>query len=157
MNTKSEEAKRLFKGGANCAQAVLGAYAKECDLEFDQAMRMASSFGAGMGRLREVCGAVSGMLMVLGLKNGNYDLGNKCGKDQHYACVQRLAGEFKGKTGSLICHELLGLAQGADAPVSAERTEDYYKKRPCLELVGVAAQIVEDYLNSEGNPSVVRK
>lgn len=149
MNAKSEEAKRLFKNGANCAQAILGAFAKECDLEFDQAMRMASSFGAGMGRLREVCGAVSGMLMVLGLKEKYYPVGDKHGKDQHYARVQALATEFKSKTGSLICRELLGLAKGADVPISEERTEVYYQKRPCMELVGLAAQIVEIHLRSD--------
>ena len=149
MSTKSEEAKKLFKGGANCAQAVVGAFAEECGLEFEQAMRMASSFGAGMGRLREVCGAVSGMLMVLGLKEGRYPVGDKHGKDQHYARVQALAAEFKSKTGSLICHELLGLAKGPDAPVSEARTEAYYRKRPCVELVGLAAQIVEAHLKLE--------
>jgi len=145
---KSDVAKALFRNGANCAQAVVGAYAEECGLEFDQAMRLASSFGAGMGRLREVCGAVSGMLMVIGLKEGYCDLGCKDLKDQHYARVQTLAAEFKSKTGSLICRELQGLQQGADAPVSEERTEEYYRKRPCADLVGLAAQIVEDHLKS---------
>ena len=154
MSTKSEEAKKLFKGGANCAQAVVGAFAEECGLEFEQAMRMASSFGAGMGRLREVCGAVSGMLMVLGLKEGHYSVGDKPGKDRHYACVQALAAEFKSKTGSLICHELLGLAKGPDAPVSEARTEAYYRKRPCMELVGLAAQIAEAHLSLECDDSV---
>ena len=74
---KNDIAMALFRNGANCAQAVVGAYAEECGLEFDQAMRLASSFGAGMGRLREVCGAVSGMLMVIGLKEGYCDLGCK--------------------------------------------------------------------------------
>ena len=148
VSMKSEEAKTLFKKGANCAQSILGAYAKECGLEVDQAMRLASSFGAGMGRLREVCGAVSGMLMVIGLKEGYCDLTCKALKDQHYARVQALAAEFKSKAGSLICRELLGLPRGADAPVSEERTAEYYRKRPCAELVGLAAQMLEDYLNA---------
>jgi len=145
---KSDVAKALFRNGANCAQAVVGAYAEECGLEFDQAMRLASSFGAGMGRLREVCGAVSGMLMVIGLKEGYCDLKCKASKDQHYARVQALAAEFKGKTGSLICRELLGLSKEADAPVSEERTEEYYRKRPCADLVGLAAQLVEEHLKA---------
>ena len=145
---KSDEAKRLFRGGANCAQAVLGAFAEECGLEAGQAMRLASSFGAGMGRLREVCGAVSGMFMVLGLKQGYCDLTRKELKDRHYARVQALAAEFKRETGSLICRELLGRAKGADTPVSEERTSDYYRKRPCLEIVGLAAQILEDHLRA---------
>jgi C_GCAxxG_C_C family probable redox protein len=145
---KSDVTKALFRNGANCAQAVVGAYAEECGLEFDQAMRLASSFGAGMGRLREVCGAVSGMLMVIGLKEGYCDLWSKEVKDQHYARVQALAAEFKSKTGSLICRELLGLPEGADAPVSEERTADYYAKRPCEAMVGLAAQIVENHLKA---------
>ena len=145
---KSDVAMALFRNGANCAQAVVGAYAEECGLEFDQAMRLASSFGAGMGRLREVCGAVSGMLMVIGLKEGYCDLKCKASKDQHYARVQALAAEFKGKTGSLICRELLGLSKEADAPVSEERTEEYYRKRPCADLVGLAAQLVEEHLKA---------
>jgi len=145
---KSDVAKALFRNGANCAQAVVGAYAEECGLEFDQAMRLASSFGAGMGRLREVCGAVSGMFMVIGLKEGYCDLKSKTLKDQHYARVQALAAEFKSKTGSLICRELLGLPKGADASVSEERTEEYYRKRPCADLVGLAAQLVEEHLKA---------
>ena len=150
---KSEEAKTLFRNGANCAQAVVGAYAGECGLEFDQAMRLASSFGAGMGRLREVCGAVSGMFMVIGLKEGYCDLKSKALKDRHYARVQALAAEFKGKTGSLICRELLGLPKGADAPVSEKRTAEYYRKRPCLGIVGLAAQILEEHFNAQAKGS----
>ena len=145
---KSDIAMALFRNGANCAQAVVGAYAEECGLERDQAMRLASSFGAGMGRLREVCGAVSGMFMVVGLKEGYCDLTCKASKDQHYARVQALAAEFKSRTGSLICRELLGLPKGADVPVSEERTAEYYRKRPCQAMVGLAAQIVEDHLDA---------
>ena len=145
---KSDDAVALFRSGANCAQAVVGAYAKECGLDFDRAMQLASSFGAGMGRLREVCGAVSGMFMVIGLKEGYCDLTCKAEKDQHYARVQALAAEFRSKTGSLICRELLGLPKGADAPVTEERTDQYYRKRPCAEIVGLAAQIVEDHLKA---------
>ena len=151
MTTKSEEAKALFKSGANCAQSVVGAYAKECGLDFDRAMQLASSFGAGMGRLREVCGAVSGMFMVIGLKEGYCDLKSKAAKDKHYERVQALAAEFKSKTGSLICRELLGLSRGADSPVSEERTADYYKRRPCTEIVGLAAQILEDHVRASAD------
>ena len=126
----------------------MGAFAGECGLEVSQAMRLASSFGAGMGRLREVCGAVSGMFMVLGLKQGYCDLTRKELKDQHYKQVQALAAEFKSKTGSLICRDLLGLSKGADTPVSEERTAEYYRKRPCLEIVGLAAQLLEDYFQA---------
>jgi len=82
---QDDEAKKLFKNGANCAQAVLGAFAAECGLEFEQALQLGSSFGGGMGKLREVCGAVSGMFMVIGLKEGYSDLTSKTLKDRHYA------------------------------------------------------------------------
>ena len=132
----------------------MGAFAGECGLEVGQAMRLASSFGAGIGRLREVCGAVSGMFMVLGLRQGYCDLTRKELKDQHYKQVQALAAEFKSKTGSLICRDLLGLSKGADTPVSEERTAEYYKKRPCLEIVGLAAQILEEHLNAQAKGPV---
>lgn len=149
---KSEEAKLLFKAGANCAQSVLGAYAAECGLTHEQAMRLGSSFGAGMGRLREVCGAVSGMFMVIGLKLGYSDIQCKSEKDRHYALIQKLAEEFKSRAGSrsIVCRELLGLSKGTDSPVSEVRTAEYYRKRPCAELVGIAAEIVENHLPCPG-------
>lgn len=147
--SKSEEARRLFKTGANCAQSVLGAYAAECGLNHEQAMRLGSSFGGGMGRLREVCGAVSGMFMVVGLKQGYSDLQSKPDKDRHYALIQKLAMEFKSRTQShsIICRELLGISKDPDSPVSEARTPEYYRKRPCAELVGLAADIVEKYFH----------
>jgi len=146
---KSEAARALFKAGANCAQAVLGAYAAECGLTHEQAMRLGSSFGGGMGRLREVCGAVSGMFMVVGLKQGYSDLQIKPDKDRHYALIQKLAEEFKSRTQShsIVCRELLGLSKGPDSPVSEARTADYYKKRPCEEYVALAARILDEYLH----------
>lgn len=150
MENKSEEAKRLFLSGANCAQAVLGAFHCECGLDFDTAMKLASGFGAGMGRLREVCGAVSGMFMAASLIRGSSDLHDKAAKDAHYALIQELAGEFRRETGSLICRELLGLEQKqVDRPVSEERTAAYYKKRPCAEMVALAARILEEKLASK--------
>ena len=107
-----------------------------------------------MGRLREVCGAVSGMFMVLGLKQGYCDLGCKALKDQHYARVQALAAEFKRRTGSIICRELRGGPEGADAPVSEERTAAYYSNRPCVELVSLAAAIIEEHFKAQANRPV---
>ena len=145
---KQEEARALFYEGANCAQAVLGAFADECGLTREQALLLGSSFGGGMGRLREVCGAVSGMFMVAGLKLGYADLHAKTKKDQHYALIQKLAEEFKRCTGSnsIICRELLGLPHGPDSSVSDSRTPEYYRKRPCVELVVIAARIMEKQL-----------
>ncbi len=147
MGNKSEEARQLFHSGANCAQAVLGAFHKECGLDFDTAMKLTSGFGAGMGRLREVCGAVSGMFMAASLIRGSSDPGDKAAKDAHYALIQELAGEFRKETGSIICRELLGLEKKqVDRPVSEERTAEYYRKRPCVEMVELAARILEEKL-----------
>lgn len=146
MNHKGEFAKNLFLEGYNCSQSVLGAFADDLGLDRETAMRLASSFGGGMGRLREVCGAVSGMFMVAGLKYGYSDPHDKDAKAKHYKRIQDLAAEFRGENGSIVCRELLGLPGGPDHPVPAERTPDYYKKRPCAELVKCAAEIMKNYM-----------
>ena len=145
--TKSQLAKEYFLNGANCAQAVLCAFAEECKLDETSAMRLASGFGGGMGRMREVCGAVSGMILVANILRGNTDPKDKAAKDAHYALIQHLAEKFREQNGSIICRELLNLeGHGPDAPVSEARTGEYYKKRPCAELVALAAGIVETEL-----------
>ena len=145
--SKKDEAMALFKSGANCSQAVLGAFAEECGLSQSEAMRLASGFGAGMGRMREVCGAVSAMVLVANLKYGSDDLQDKKAKDDHYTLIQKLADEFKKENGSIVCRELLNLAKNENtSPISEARTENYYKKRPCVELVGMAAEILENNL-----------
>ena len=110
--TKSQLAKQLFEEGANCSQAVLCAFANECGLTEKDAMRIASGFGGGMGRMREICGAVSGMTLVANLLYGNTDPADKAAKDRHYARIQQLAKAFQEQNGSIICRELLGLNNG---------------------------------------------
>ena len=145
--TKHEKkAMELFKNGCTCAQAVLGAFADEINMDMDSSLKLASSFGGGMGRLREVCGAVSAMFMIAGVKYGYSDVTDKKAKDEHYKLIQDLAEKFKSQTGSIVCRELLGLSSGPDNPVSAERTKEYYAKRPCVELVGLAARIIDENL-----------
>ncbi len=147
---KSEEAKALFQSGANCAQAVLGAFHKECGLDYEAALRISSGFGGGMGCLREVCGAVTGMFMAASLKCGYSDLKDKKRKDAHYALIQKLAERFKSETGSIICRELLNLPERqSEAPVSGERTKDYYRKRPCAEMVAIAAEILDGAMKEQ--------
>lgn len=141
-----ENAESLFKEGFNCSQAVLGAYCEELGLEFDIAMKLSSSFGGGMGRLREVCGAVTGMFMVAGLKLGYIDPKDTELKKKHYELIQYLSERFKEVNGSIICRELLGLEIKHDNPTPESRTDDYYKKRPCVELVKSAAEIIEQML-----------
>lgn len=145
---KAKKAMELFQEGYNCAQAVLGAFAQDMNMDFQQAMMLSSSFGGGMGRMREVCGAVSAMFMVAGLEKGYSDPKASTEKAGHYDYIQQLAAKFKEENGSIICRDLLGLTKpGPDTPVPEPRTEAYYKKRPCQLLVGQCAAILEQELN----------
>ena len=99
-----------------------------------------------MGRLREVCGAVSGMFMIAGLKRGYTDPKAYQAKKEHYALIQHLAGKFKEENGSIVCRELLGLDHKTDSPIPSVRTDGYYQKRPCIELVKNAVRILEHEL-----------
>ena len=145
MSEKSEKAKELFKSGYNCSQAVLGVFCEELGLDFDTAMKIASSFGGGMGRMREVCGTVSGMFMAAGLAYSSSD-NTPENKSNQYKIVQELAQEFKNNNGSIICRELLQGTETSSSPTPSERTETYYKKRPCVELVGDSVEIFERYI-----------
>lgn len=143
----AQKAMKLFKEGYNCAQAVLLAFEDKYDIDRKSALMLSSSFGGGMGRLREVCGAVSGMFMVVGLLYGYDEAEDFDGKKLHYQRIQQMANEFKLINGSIICRELLDSGSGKDDPTPEKRTESYYKKRPCGELVGIAAAIMEQYIS----------
>lgn len=145
MERHDERAYELFLSGCNCAQAVLLAFAPDAGLTEQQALRVASSFGGGIGGMREVCGAVSGMLMAAGLLYG-YAPGDRAGKSEHYARVRELADRYSEANGSIICRELLGLAGQTAGQQPSERTAEYYKKRPCPELCRMAASILDDYI-----------
>ena len=140
------KAAELFLGGYNCAQSVAVAFCDVTGLDEKTTARMMSAFGGGMGRLREVCGAVSGMTMVLSNKFASTDPNDHAKKAELYALIQKAAGEFKDENGSIVCRELLGLPDKNSDPVPEERTKEYYKKRPCAELVHCAATIAEKYL-----------
>ena len=142
---KREEAEAPFLSGANCAQAVLCAFEKEVGLEHKTAMMLASSFGGGMGRMREVCGAVSGMFMVAGLLYGYDENSPKEAKAEHYELIRNLADRFRDKTGSILCRELLD-KKAIVGGLPEERTPEYYKSRPCAYLVGLAAEITENLI-----------
>ncbi len=135
-----KKAETLFCEGYNCAQAVFLTFAAELGVELETALKLASSFGGGMGGLREVCGAVSGMFMAVGLAKGYTGKKVPEEKKAHYERLQRLAREFEKENGSIICRELLGLSKG-ETPLPRERTKAYYQKRPCGELCGIAAKI----------------
>lgn len=153
IETRAQRAQDLFKQGFNCAQAVFASCADIYGITGEQmALRLSASFGGGMGRMRLVCGAASGMFMLAGLQNGSTTPHDNEGKMANYAFVQDLSGQFKAKYGSLICAELLGLAPKGQCnikldldPRPAERTQEYYEKRPCSEMV---AESVRIYLRS---------
>ena len=144
----AEKAKALFEEGYNCAQAVFCAFNDLMNLDFETALKISSSFGGGLGRLREVCGAVSGAAMVLGYLYGYDSPKDNTTKMEHYALIQQFANDFAKENGSYICKELLGLDKKENSPVPTERTNEFYKKRPCNELVYEAAAWVENYINS---------
>lgn len=144
--TRGEKAEALFLEGYNCAQAVLIAFEDLLPYSRDELALLGSSFGGGMARLREVCGSVSGMFMVAGLLYGYDDPKAKEEKAEHYARIQKLAADFTAEHGSIVCRDLLGLTEKKQEPVPEERTEAYYKKRPCKELIGRAADIMDNYI-----------
>ena len=141
----SSKAAELFLGGANCAQSVVLAFSDVTGLDESLAARFSSSFGGGMGRMREVCGAVSGMLMVLGLLYGYDDPGEKdCNKKAHYQAVQEVAGKFREEIGSIVCREIL--KNPPSDPNPTPRTAEFYKTRPCARMVMTAARILDEYI-----------
>ena len=143
------KARDLFAGGYNCAQAVVGAFADELGMTQHQAVRLASSFGGGMGGMRETCGAVTGMLMVAGLLFGYDSPKDDAGKKAHYAHVRALAEDFRAQHGTLVCRELLAALPGKLAQDPLPRTPEYYKVRPCIRFVETAAGILEQEMKAE--------
>lgn len=150
MINHEEKALELFYQGYNCSQSVFASFCDVTGVDFETALKISSSFGGGMGRLREVCGAVSGMFMVAGILYGYDGAKDIQGKAQHYARIQELAGNFRKQNRSIVCRELLGLDGKDSNPVPSERTEQYYKKRPCAELIAQAARIMDDYIKENG-------
>ena len=144
MSVKGDRAYDLFKQGYNCAQAVFGAFCEELGMDFDTAVRLASGFGGGIGRMREVCGAVSAMALLAGLKEGNTDPANEEGKERIYLLTRQMAEKFKEQHDTIICRELLGLEGMEESAKPSERSEQYYQERPCSRLVATAARIVEE-------------
>ncbi len=142
-------AMEYFKEGYNCSQSVFLAFCDEYGMDSEIALRISSSFGGGMGRLREVCGAVTGMFMVCGLLYGYTDTKNHELKAEHYTRIQELAKRFEQENHSIICRELLGLGTQKESPVPEQRTVEYYKKRPCVDLVGTAAKIMEEFIKEQ--------
>ena len=147
----AEEARRLFLEGYNCAQAVFCAFCDETGLDIGAAARMVSSFGGGMGRLREVCGTVSGALLALGMLRGYDDPHDPQAKAAHYRLVQEYARRFREKNGTILCRELLKGIPVTPGGVPEERTPEFYARRPCLRLAGEAAAILDKMLEETEN------
>jgi len=149
MENHAERAARLFREGCNCAQSVFLAYMDMTGMDRDTAIRVSASFGGGMGRLREVCGGVSGAIMALGMICAPLDPADQDAKAEHYRRVQEVARRFREKNDTLICRELLGNLAGS-GHVPEVRTEEYYKKRPCERFVYDGAAALEEVLKELG-------
>lgn len=150
LQERVNTATSLFKSGYNCSQSVVAAFADYYGFSEEQALKMASSFGGGIGRMRETCGAACGLFLLAGLETGATDPKDRMGKSANYALVQSLAEKFKKLNGSINCGELLGLKKQAKLnPEAAERTEAYYAKRPCIKMVESAAQLWVNYLTEK--------
>lgn len=154
MSDVSKKAFSLFKDGYNCSQAILLAFSDEFDIDADTLLKLSSSFGGGMGRLREVCGAVSSMFMIAGLKYGYSGPKDFAAKSTHYKLIQYLASEFKHQNGSIVCRELLKELEGQNTLIPEKRTDGYYKARSCPDMVEVAASIVEKIMKCTGKIAV---
>lgn len=145
-----EKAVSLFKEGFNCSQSVVAAFADMYGFTHDQALRMSASFGGGIGRMRETCGAACGLFLLAGLETGATEGTDREGKAKNYAVVQELAEEFKRRNGALRCADLLGLSKKEPIVSTPEaRTTQYYAKRPCVKVVEEAARIWCEYLEKQ--------
>ena len=147
INERVETARNYFLEGYNCAQSIALAYHDVMGIDKELSATMAAPFGGGMGRLREVCGTVSGMFMVAGFIAPNAQPNDTANKKSCYALVQSLAERFREENGSIVCRELLGLTQQKDDPTPSPRTEEYYHRRPCAEYVAIAARILGEKIN----------
>ena len=143
---RAARAKEYFNQGYNCAQSVALAYADITNLDEEMVAKITASFGGGLGRLREVCGAVSGMAFLASFISPCPSADDAEAKKANYALVQEFAEQFRQQNGSIVCRSLLGLDRQKDEPTPSPRTAEYYKKRPCSEYVYDAALIVGKYL-----------
>ena len=147
-----EQARSLFYQGYNCAQSVFCAFCEDVGMDLETAARLSSSFGGGLGRLREVCGALCGAELALGYLRGYADPADYEAKAAHYARVRALAGRFREKNGTILCRELLKDVKTVPGGAPERRTPEFYARRPCLRLVGEAAALLEQLLAEEDAP-----
>ena len=143
MTPHAKKAYELFLSGYNCAQSTFCAFCDVTGYSMAEALRLSSSFGGGMGRLREVCGACSAIFMVAGILWGYTGADDDAAKGEHYALIQSLAEEFKKAHGTIICRELLDGIESSTSPIPSARTKEYYASRPCARFVASAATILD--------------
>ena len=147
---KGEIALNLFNNGYNCAQAVVLAFKEELNLDEKTLKALSSSFGGGISRLREVCGCISAMAMVMGLLYGDYDINDVIQKGNHYALIQKLALKFKEEFKSINCAELLNKTKQIESPLPSVRNEFYYANRPCGKYIKYMAELIEKEISKDG-------
>ena len=147
---RSDKARELFLQGYNCAQAVVLAFSDCVDIEKEKLEALSSSFGGGVSRLRETCGCISGMAIILGLLNKTYDPLDNEAKSAHYANVQQLALKFKEKMNSYICADLLNIERAPQSSVASVRDNNYYHNRKCADYIEYMAKLIEEKLIEYG-------
>ncbi len=146
MESRVKQAVATFEEGYTCAQSVFSTYADLFGMDRQTALKLSSPMGGGIGRMREVCGAVSAMALLAGLKEGNTDPANEEGKEKIYLLTRQMADRFKKQFDTIICRELLGIEGMEESAKPSARTQQYYEERPCLKLIAVAAEIIEEML-----------
>ena len=148
--SRGELAEKYFREGYNCSQSVALSFLDVLPIDRSTLLKLSSSFGGGIGRLREVCGAFSGAVMVIGLLSGYDTPETGKVKADYYAMIQDFSQIFSGMSGgSIVCRELLHLGPGKDSPVPSERTPEFYKKRPCPELIRNSAELLDGFLREK--------
>ena len=143
----SEKAREIFNEGYNCSQAVVAAFSDITGLDFETSLKVSSSFGAGMGKMRSVCGAVTGMYIVAGLLWATTQ-SDAASKEKHYTLIQQITQRFKDMHDTIVCAELLKNLKTDTTPKPAERTQEYYKVRPCLKFVEDACDILDSIIGT---------
>lgn len=144
----SEKAREIFNKGYNCSQAVVAAFSDITGLDFETSLKVSSSFGAGMGKMRSVCGAVTGMYIVAGLLWATTQ-SDAASKEKHYTLIQQITQRFKDMHDTVVCAELLKNLKTDTTPKPAERTQEYYKVRPCLKFVEDACDILDSIIGTD--------
>lgn len=147
---KAKKAVELFESGYNCSQAIVLAFEDYLKVDRKTLQSLSSSFGGGISRLREVCGCVSGMAIVMGIIHGDYDVNDNDQKAKHYELIQKLALKFNEKTNSINCAELLDKVKEVENPTPEIRSKEYYEKRPCSKYIKIMAEIIESELSNHG-------